>query len=110
MTWPTIAAPTYGTEGEVYRPSVRTESEGGYVQSRPRCTRAIRRWTLRWNNMSSADFVLLSAAFVSDAGNSFSWTEPVTSTAYTVRYLENSLTWQHVAPGYRAVSVSLEEV
>ena len=34
MTWPTIPAPSFTTGGEVYLPVVRTEFEGGYVQSR----------------------------------------------------------------------------
>lgn len=110
MAWPTIAAPTYGTDGEVYKPQVRTEFEANYVQSRPRSTRETRRWTLVWNVMSEAHYQLLEAAYIADAGNSFSWTEPVTSTAYTVRYGEDSLRWSHVAPGYRSVSVRLEEV
>jgi len=109
MTWPSIATPTYGTEGEVYRPQVRTEMEGGYVQTRPRFTRGVRRWNLRWEALSAAHLALLVAAFAADAGNSFSWADPA-GTAYTVRYREDSLRWVYAYPGYFSVSVALEEV
>jgi len=110
MSWPSIAAPTYTTGGETYLPQLRTEFEGGYVQSRPRCTRATRRWTLVWNAMTNADFATLESAFIADMGTTFSWTEPVTSTSYTVRYAADSLKWTHVNLGVRAVSIGLETI
>jgi hypothetical protein len=110
MSWPTIAQPTYTTGGEVYLPQIRTEFEGNYVQSRKRATRALRRWTLVWNAMTEAHYTLLDAAFISDQGTTFSWTEPVTSTNYTVRYSENSLKWNHVNKGVRSVQVGLETI
>jgi len=110
MAWPSIAAPTYSTGGEVYRPQVRTEFEGNYVQSRPRSTRATRRWTLVWNAMTEANFSTLDAFFIANAGTTFSWTEPVTSTSYTVRFSEDSLKWTHSDKGVRSVQVGLETI
>ena len=110
MAWPTIAAPTYTTGGEVYRPQIRSEFEGNYVQSRPRSTRATRRWTLVWNAMTNADYGTLETAFIADIGATFSWTEPITTTSYTVRYSEDSLKWSHVNKGVRAVQVGLETI
>jgi len=110
VAWPSIAQPTYTTGGETYLPQIRTEFEGGYVHSRPRCTRATRRWTLVWKAMTNSDFATLEAAFIADMGTTFSWTEPVTSTVYTVRYSEGSLKWQHVNLGVRAVSIGLETI
>jgi hypothetical protein len=98
------------TGGEVYLSQVRTEFEGGYVQSRKRNTQPRRRWGLQWLNMSNADFALLEAAFIADQGNSFSWTEPVTSTVYSVRYSDDKIQWTHTHKGYRRVVVSIEEV
>jgi len=109
MAWPSIPAPSYGAEGEVYRPQVRTEMEGGYVQTRPRFTRGIRRWNLRWNALSSAHLALLVAAYEAYAGNSFTWTD-LEGTSRTVRYREDSLKWSYISPALRAVSVALEEV
>jgi len=110
MAWPSIAQPTYTTGGETYLPQIRTEFEGGYVQSRPRCTRATRRWSLVWANMTEADYQSLESAFIADMGTTFSWTEPRTSTAYTVRYCEDSLKWSHSNLGHRAVTVGLETI
>lgn len=108
MAWPSIIAPTYSTGGETYLPQLRTEFEGNYVQSRPRSTRATRRWMLVWDDMPEADFQLLEAAFIADMGTTFSWTEPATSVVYTVRYSEGSLRWAHKELGYRQVTVGLE--
>jgi len=60
--------------------------------------------------MTNSDFATLEAAFIADMGTTFSWTEPVTSTVYTVRYSEGSLKWQHVNLGVRAVSIGLETI
>ena len=109
MAWPTIPAPSFMTGGEVYLPIVRTDFEGGYVQTRKRASRERERWFLRWNNMEEAQFQLLKAAFIADQGNSFPWVESVTGLSHTVKYSEDSLKWSHVEKGYRQVSVALEE-
>ena len=109
MAWPSIPAPSYTTGGEVYLPVVRTEFEGGYVQSRKLNSRERERWTLHWLNMAESDFQLLKSAFIADQGNSFTWVEPVTSVSHQVKYSEDSLKWAHVEKGYRQVSVALEE-
>jgi hypothetical protein len=109
MSWPSIPAPSYMTRGEVYLPVVRTEFEGGYVQSRKRFSREREKWVLHWLNMEEAHFQLLKSAFITDQGNSFPWTEPVTSASHSVKYSEDSLKWSHVEKGYRQVSVALEE-
>jgi hypothetical protein len=60
--------------------------------------------------MSEADYQSLESAFIADAGLTFSWTEPVTNTAYTVRYSGDSLKWSHSDKGVRAVKVGLETI
>jgi hypothetical protein len=110
MTWPAIAAPTFTTGGAIYRPQIRTEFEGNYVQSRPRATRATRRWTLVWNAMTEAHYQLLDAYFIANIGVTFSWTEPITTTSYTVRFSEDSLQWSHFNKGVRSVSLGLETI
>ena len=110
MGWPAIAAPTYTSGGEVYHSQIRTEFEGGYVQSRKRNTRPTRRWSLHWNAMSHADWLLLEEAFINDQGNEFPWTEPITDKTYTVRYSEDRIRWSHTDKGYRQVSVAIEEI
>ena len=110
MAWPSIALPTYTTGGEVYKPQIRTEFEGNYVQSRPRATRATRRWTLVWTAMTEANYGTLETAYLTDIGTTFSWNEVVTGNAYTVRYSEDSLRSQHVNKGIRSVQIGLETI
>jgi hypothetical protein len=60
--------------------------------------------------MKEADYQSLESAFIADIGTTFSWTEPVTSSTYTVRFSEDSLQWQHVNKGVRSVQVGLETI
>ena len=108
--WPSIQKAEFGSDEEVYKPQIRALFEANYVQSRPACTRAIRRWTLKWNYMSEADFATLSTFFNANQGGSFNWTHPITGTVYVCRFSDNSLksTWSDV--GVRAVSAGIEEV
>lgn len=110
MGWPAIPAPSYTTGGETFLPQVRTEFDGGYVQSRKKFSLQKRRWGLNWNNMEEAHFLALESAFIADQGTAFPWTEPVRGVVYSVRYGEDSLKWSHVEKGYRQVSVVVEEV
>lgn len=108
MSWPSIQAPSFPLQEEVYKPHVRNEFEAGYVQSRPRATVAKRRWKLQWKAMNEADWTSLSSAFTSDQGSTFTWNHPV-SGSYTVRYSGDSLQSTIFANGFRQVSVDLEE-
>lgn len=110
MAWPSIAAPSYSTGGEVYRPQIRTEFEGNYVQSRPRTSRTTRRWTLVWENMSEADYGTFETYFLAHVGLTDTWTEPVTSTSYTFRFASDSLKWSHSNLGHRSVTVDIETI
>lgn len=107
--WPTTK-PVYPLAEEVYLPAVRTEFEAGYVQSRPRTTRARRRWTLHWPALSETEYGSLEEHFIANQGGSFSWTHPGSGTSYTVRYAQDTITGSPVLPGKRAVEVKLEEV
>lgn len=112
-TFPTLSTPSFGTEVEVYKPQVRNEFEGGYVQSRARASREVRRWTLKWRALPEADYQTLATFFAANQGNFFDWTEPVTSVAYTCRFSGDSLRSSHVDKGstnYRSVEVGIEEV
>lgn len=109
-TWPSIMIPQYGTGGEFYRPQIRNEFEANYVQSRPRSTRGIMRWSLKWTAMPEADFQTLLTFFNTNQGLSFDWTESVTTTARVCRFSEDSLKWGHSEKGVRSVSVAIEEI
>lgn len=107
--WPSIAAPSFDFEEEVYLPQVRQEFEANYVASRPRATREIRRWTLRWSRMTEADFQTLEAFFIANQGLTFGWTHPVTSGSYTCRFSGNGLVSRLTRPGIRGVECAIEE-
>ena len=108
--WPSIIVPSFPLEVEVYKPQVRTEFEGGYVQSRPRTTRAVRRWTLTWSSLPEADYQALAAFFVANQGGSFEWTDPVTGTGYTCRFSDDELVFSAIKPGRRQGECRIEEV
>ena len=110
MSWPNIQAPDYGLEDEVYFPQIKMEFEANYTQSRPKAVRSTGRWSLKWANMPEADYQLLKTFFLANQGYSFSWTHPVTSASYTVRFGMDSLKSTITINDYRQVEVSLEEL
>ena len=70
-------------------PVVRSQSAGGYTTSRARFTRLTRKWSVRYTWMSVANKVTMLAFEDARVGGSesFTWTNPSDSTAYTVRFL-----------------------
>ncbi len=108
--WPSIASPGYGIKEAVYKPQIRQEFEANYVQSRPRSTRSVKRWTLSWGLLSESDYGLLLAFFEANQGNTFTWTHPVTSVSYTCRFSTDTLESEIAFTGWRKVTVHIEEV
>ena len=109
-SWPSIAKPSHPMEESDFRGQVRTEFEGGYVQTRSRETRARKRWSLRWIAMTEADWGTLSTFFRSYLGSTFTWTHPITSASYTVRFSDDTLQSNVKIAGRREVTVNIEEV
>lgn len=108
--WPSISNPDYGLEEDHYKPQIRTEFEGNYVQSRARATRSINRWNLTWALLLEADFQTLLTFFDTNLGSSFTWVHPVTSVSYTCRFSQDTLKSTINLDGYRNVSCMIEEV
>ena len=69
-------------------PTIRSLSDGGYVQSRARFTRITRRWSVRFNGISQTNKnTIRDFGDARLAGSeSFTWTNPEDSVAYTVRF------------------------
>ena len=70
-------------------PAIRSTSEGGYVKSRGRFTRISRKWTVKYNWLTTVNKDKIKD-FEDDqyAGSDFfTWTNPADDTAYTVRFL-----------------------
>ena len=112
-TWPSIATPNLPLEEISTTSTIRSPYEAGYVNTRPRWTRARKVFVLRWNALSSSDFTTLRTFFedtVNGGGDSFTWTQPVTSTSYTVRFAQDNLRFSTVTSDRYKGSVILEEV
>ena len=70
-------------------PSMRKETDGGYVVTRARYTRAPRKtFTTGFTGISQADKAAFMAFWDSKKGGAdyFTWKDPVTNTVYTVRF------------------------
>ena len=88
--------PTLGKNPTIYNwdeqaaadPTIRSRSEGGYLKTRPRYTRIQRRWSVMYHALSNTDKGTLRAHEVDRkvGSESFTWTNPVDSQSYTVRF------------------------
>jgi hypothetical protein len=117
-TWSTlnIEPPDYPLGVTSIASTIRSESEAGYVITRPRYTRTRKRWSLKWAMMSASDYTSLETFFnetTIGGANSFTWDHPITGTIYTVRFAEDELSFNLSTPGVSGFyegSVTLLEV
>jgi len=107
-TWPNIENPSSLNERTV-KAQIKSDFEAGYVQSRTKWTRSRKIFELSWDNMDAADKSTLEDFFENNIGGTFTWTHPLTSTSYTVRFKENELRARHVPVNFWRVDVALEE-
>jgi hypothetical protein len=83
-SWPNIKQPSSGLSGSLYKPQIKMEFEANYVQTRPAGSRTRRRFNLKWDALTSADFNTLATFFDTNQGGSFTITAPPPdSTSYT---------------------------
>ena len=111
--FPSIRAPIHplDPDGELEDAAVRSPFEGGYQQTRPRYTRARRRFGVRYRLQSSDLWTLRTFELTTlrNGADSFTWTHPTTSTSYTVR-LAAPIAYARAQYGIWDVSMTLEEV
>ena len=107
MAWPSISTPSSVSETLIKRQFL-AESDGGYRLSRAIGTAAKRDFTLTWDAMTSADKATLISAITSDMGSTFSWTHPTTAASYTVRYLEDQISFQPITKAGTLWSVTIK--
>lgn len=91
-----MAFPSLSTNPQVERfgqkaafnPTIRSEAESGYVQTRPRFTRTPKKWHVFYSGLSLTDKTSLESHEVSVKFGSdlFSWTNPTDSVSHNVRY------------------------
>jgi hypothetical protein len=110
--WPvnSITKPSYGMKDDYFRATIRSDFEAGYVAQRPRATRGITIVELPWNLMPEAEFQTLLTFAKSAMGDTFPYPHPVTANTATFRFSEDWLRSTIASPGYRKVTVKLEEV
>lgn len=70
-------------------PTIRSEQEAGYVQTRPRFTRVPRKWHIAYSGLPLADKSALESHEISVnfGAGMFSWTNPIDGATHNVRYL-----------------------
>ena len=116
--FPTLTSRTedsalYGVEHE--NPTIRSELDGGYVNTRARFTRTPRRiFSSGFTDISEADRLTLETFWDTVQGGSeaFNWTSPQDGNTYSVRFVE-PLVFDYAGHGtnYRwNVRFKLEEV
>ncbi|MBU0517183.1 MAG: hypothetical protein KJ621_20705 [Proteobacteria bacterium] len=96
------------------RDTIRAKSEAGYVLTRPRWTTARKRFEVRYQYLTPADFTSLDNFFqnVAQGGAvAFSWNHPQTGSVHTVRFATDDLEWETpTGVNRRHVGFQLEEV
>jgi phage-related protein len=68
---------------------IRSEFDGGYVQTRARFTRIRKIWKITYTQLSAANKLLIDnfVTTVNCGADSFDWTNPQDSVTYSVRFL-----------------------
>ena len=93
-TFPTLSAdPSVHAPPVPVNPAIITDFEAGYVQSRPRFTRSIRRWEVTYDAMTGTDYALLETFYgetVLGSSVVFDWTD-THSVVQTVRFTPGTL-------------------
>jgi hypothetical protein len=110
--WPvnSIGPPSYGYKDDYFRATIRSDFEGGYVAQRPRSTRGLAIVEVPWDLLPEAQYQMLLTFAKSSMGDTFPYPHPVSANTVTFRFSEDWLRSTIVSPGYRRVSVKLEEV
>jgi phage-related protein len=117
-----MAFPTLTENGVEVRPSypiternedsvIRSDFEGGYVQTRARYTRVRKIWQISYNLLSTTNKNLISAFVdtVQGGADSFTWTNPIDSANYQVRF-QAPPTYSHTQYERWDVKFTLEQV
>jgi hypothetical protein len=117
MAFPTLSRPPsfpIDPDGSLEDGVLRTTAEAGYVETRPRFTRARRSWGLNYPNLPDADTVTLRSwelTTLRNGADSFDWTHPLTAATYTVQLGPGLIKYKKAKKGNgEDVSMTLVEV
>lgn len=115
MSYPTLSRPPnypLDPDGELEDVILRSPTEAGYAITRPRFTRARRRWGVTYINLPDADVATLRTfeqTTLHNGADQFSWTHPVTGT-FTVQLAAPIRYARTAAANMTNVSFVLQEV
>ena len=111
-----IDGPSWGMDGQRYKPQYITDLGNNYQQSRAKVTRSVNRWdTITWKLMPISQYNILAAFFDSHQGTTFYWVHPTDKdnnghqVTYTVRFTCDQIKYKDVSVGMREVTISMAE-
>jgi uncharacterized protein (TIGR02217 family) len=112
-TWSdTCPSPQFVFDSGIQYKTVVTPFESGKEQRRKKWTAGKRRFTLRFNALSAADVNAILTFFIARCGSyeSFTFTNPVDSSSYTVRFESDTIAQQFVTSAAGGLETTLVEV
>lgn len=108
--FPKVSGLSYPLKESLYKPKVRTEFENGMVQSRPRFTRAKKRFVLKWEKIPLEDKENLETFFNDIGGGVFIWTHPQTDKEYRCLMSDDTFESSLVEFVWWDVNLNIEEI
>jgi hypothetical protein len=112
--WPSIATlppPSEGVEEDYYKPQLKNEKEGNYIQTRLRATRSRSVFPLKWNYLTEVEYQALKTFFDTNQGLIFVYTHPIEGTTHNCVFSTNSIRGAWLSAGGRAnVQCPIEEI
>jgi phage-related protein len=80
--------PDYPITEQFENSVIRSNFDGGYVQTRARFSRIRKQWSISYNNLTLANKLLITnfVATVNGGADSFTWVNPADSQSYSVRF------------------------
>lgn len=101
--------PSYPMEMSYVKTKLVSQMEDGVTQVRPKFTKGRRTFKLQWNALPETQYQDFEDYFEANQGKTFSWTDPFTTTSYTVYFVDDELKSTAVSYNLRRVSVTLQE-
>jgi len=108
-TFPTTP-PSYPIDETYMKAQLSSRFEDGTRQVRAKYTKGRRKWRLNWKVMGETEYQNLLEYFEANQGSSFSWTDPFTTTVYTVMFTGDEIKCNASSVAGRDVSFEIEEI
>lgn len=92
------------------RKTVSATADDGPAVTRPQWTSSKMKFELVWDAIGNDDYETLDTFFDANAGQVFTWANPISGAEYVVRFLDDELSPQFLARGFDAPIWSLRTV